>query len=397
MTKAALIQEKINQAVGILNELDIDAWMTFVRETSLNPDPCLALILGRDMVWESAFIITRDDRRIAIIGSHDAEMVRLSGGYPEIVPYVEDIREPLLNTLLAINPGSLALNYSENDVAADGLSHGLMLLLQQYLSETGLMQRAVSAERLVAALRGRKSPMEVERIRQAIQTTQLIFERVGGFARRDVDEVQIADTIHQLVTERGLTTSWEWEGCPNVSAGPDSPVGHGGPQAQYHLTPGTLLHIDFGIRENDYCSDLQRVWYVRRDEEDSPPPELRQAFQSAREALMAGFAALQPGVQGWEVDAVARRTLVEAGYPEYQHAFGHHLGRAAHDGATVLGPRWARYGQTPYGLVEAGNVFAIELGVAVPGMGYVGLEENVLVSERGPEWLSDPQTDLWLI
>jgi Xaa-Pro aminopeptidase len=199
------------------------------------------------------------------------------------------------------------------------------------------------------------------------------------------------------VTERGLTTSWEWEGCPNVSAGPDSPVGHGGPQAQYHLTPSTLLHIDFGIRENDYCSDLQRVWYVRRDEEDSPPPELRQAFQSAREALMAGFAALQPGVQGWEVDAVARRTLVEAGYPEYQHAFGHHLGRAAHDGATVLGPRWARYGQTPYGLVEAGNVFAIELGVAVPGMGYVGLEENVLVSERGPEWLSDPQTDLWLI
>jgi Xaa-Pro aminopeptidase len=47
--------------------------------------------------------------------------------------------------------------------------------------------------------------------------------------------------------------------------------------------------------------------------------------------------------------------------------------------------------------VEAGNVFAIELGVQVPGRGYVGCEENVLVTPQGAEYLSDPQTDLWFI
>jgi Xaa-Pro aminopeptidase len=89
--------------------------------------------------------------------------------------------------------------------------------------------------------------------------------------------------------------------------------------------------------------------------------------------------------------------LVEAGYPEYQHAFGHHLGRVAHDGGTVLGPRWDRYGQLPYGQLEAGNVFAIELGVHLEGFGPVYLEENVRVTDEGMAWLSQPQTDIWLI
>ncbi|MDQ2830023.1 MAG: hypothetical protein M3Y74_13365, partial [Chloroflexota bacterium] len=44
---------------------------------------------------------------------------------------------------------------------------------------------------------------------------------------------------------------------------------------------------------------------------------------------------------------------------EPQFAFGHHLGRTAHDGGGTLGPRWPRYGATPELLVEEGNVFAL--------------------------------------
>jgi Xaa-Pro aminopeptidase len=111
----------------------------------------------------------------------------------------------------------------------------------------------------------------------------------------------------------------------------------------------------------------------------------------------AGAAALRPGAVGWEVDTAARETLVAAGYPAPLYALGHQLGRSAHDGGTVLAPRWDRYGAAPFRVVEAGNVFTLEFGTAVPGRGYIGLEEDVLVTADGIEWLSTPQRELWLV
>jgi Xaa-Pro aminopeptidase len=75
---------------------------------------------------------------------------------------------------------------------------------------------------------------------------------------------------------------------------------------------------------------------------------------------------------------------------------GHGLGRAVHDGGTKLGPRWPCYGRNVEAAVEAGNVFALELSVAT-GCGLVGLEEDVLVTATGCEFLSSRQRDLMLV
>ena len=114
-------------------------------------------------------------------------------------------------------------------------------------------------------------------------------------------------------------------------------------------------------------------------------------------AIMAAAAVLKPGVQGYVVDDAARQTVIAAGYPEYKHATGHQIGRTVHDGAVLLGPRWERYGNTPLGIVEAGNCYTLELGVPVPGHGFIGLEEDVLVTENGVEWLGNVQTELYVI
>jgi hypothetical protein len=36
-------------------------------------------------------------------------------------------------------------------------------------------------------------------------------------------------------------------------------------------------------------------------------------------------------------------------------------------------------------------------GAPVDGRGYIGLEEDVLVTAAGIEWLSTPQRELWLV
>ncbi|MGH2454450.1 MAG: M24 family metallopeptidase [bacterium] len=394
--ESRMVNEKLDQAEALLREQQLDAWLLFVRETSLTPDPCVDLVVGLDMVWQSAFLLTRTGGRVAIVGRFDAENVRALGGYREIIPYDQSIRPLLREALGRLDPQTIAVNYSPSDPSADGLTHGLWLTLQETLAETPYAGRLVSAEKFIMALRGRKSAAEIDRIRAAIRATERLFAQVRRTLKPGQTEQQIARTMHTALAKLGLGTAWDEPYCPIVNAGPDSPVGHAAP-GRRKTTRGQLLHIDFGVKKNGFCSDLQRMWYFRERGERRAPDEVRRAWDACWAAMEAGGARLRPGVQGWKVDAAARETLVKTGYPEYQHALGHGLGRAAHDGSTLLGPRWDRYGQAPYGVVETGNVFTLELGVAVPGRGYVGLEEDVLVTTDGIEWLSKPQRTLSLL
>jgi len=44
MFDSELVKDKVNQAIQILKEKEVDAWLTFVRETSQLKDPCMDLI-----------------------------------------------------------------------------------------------------------------------------------------------------------------------------------------------------------------------------------------------------------------------------------------------------------------------------------------------------------------
>src|SRR5215813_3652311 len=174
MTDFTIQKEKLEQTVGILKEKAVDVWMTFVRETVHNADPALALIYGLDVTWQAAFIITSSGRRIAIAGRYDCEAIRQMGVYDEVIPYDQSIQPDLLRVLDQLKPKQLALNYSESDSSADGLSHGMYTTLMRYLH--GTPYPVLSAEGVISALRGRKSPGEIARIRKAIHITEEVID-----------------------------------------------------------------------------------------------------------------------------------------------------------------------------------------------------------------------------
>jgi Xaa-Pro aminopeptidase len=392
---ATIVQEKVDQAIGILQEKELDLWLTFVRETTAGGDPVLPLIYGHDLTWQSALILTRSGERIAIVGHYEAEAARRTGAYPTIVTYHQSIRQPLLETLERLNPQQIGLNYSINDTHADGLSYGLYQLLRGYLEGTPLVERLVSADKVISTLRARKTPTEIERIKAAIRVTEQVYEETFEMMRVGMSERQIADFMHGRLAEMGLRPSWEPEHCPAVNSGPDSPVGHVSP-TDIKVAPGHLVHFDFGIIKDDYCSDIQRMVYILAPGETAPPELVQRAFDTVVLAIQAAVAAMKPGVKGKEVDAVAREVVTDAGYPEFMYSTGHHLGRTVHDGAGVMGPEWERYGDTPNYPLEAGHVYTVEPGILVPGYGYIGIEEDVLVTEKGAEFLHTPQTKLIL-
>lgn len=390
-------REKAEQAIGLLRELGLDAWMTFVRETAHHPDPGLDLIGGVDLTWVSALILTAVGDRIAVVGRLDASNLRARGVFNEVIGYDQDPAGPLRAVLDRLQPRSIALNFSEDDHTADGLTLGMMrYLVDRILPETPYADRLVSAAPLLRRLRGRKSVAEIQRIRHAIDAAESILEGLGGRLVPGVSEREIADSIHDDLRRRSLEPAWPRDSCPLVNTGPESEPGHSAPRADLRIEPGHLVHVDFGVRLDGYCSDIQRTWYLRRPGETSPPESVRRAFATVRRAIEAAADRLRPGVRGWEVDEAARSVVLEAGYPEYPHGTGHGLGRAVHDGGTMLGPRWPKYGGLVEQTVEPGNVFTLELGVNTDA-GHVGLEEDLLVTDSGCEFLSHPQRELWIV
>ncbi|HPR88200.1 MAG TPA: Xaa-Pro peptidase family protein [bacterium] len=391
-----MVNEKIDQAFGIMREQEVDLWLTFVHETGTSPDPVLDLLAGTHVVWPSAFILTSAGKCLAIVGSLDAHGVRDTAPRYEVIGYRDSVAEPLLKVLEEVQPRRIAINYSVNDIMADGLSHGLYLILTDYLQGTPWLERLISSEGLVAALRGRKSPSELSRIKSAIRETLDIYDQVTAHARAGMSEQEVAAFITERMEGRGLTPAWGADHCPSVFTGPDTAGAHAGPTAR-HIEPGHIMNTDFGVRYEGYVSDLQRTWYFLRPGESRAPAEVQKGFDTILGSIRAAAAALKPGVEGWMVDKAARQFILDAGYDEFPHALGHQVGRSAHDGAGLLCPVWDRYKNLPFLKVEAGQVYTLEPRLTVPGHGVVTIEEMVVVTENGCEFLSAPQQELWVV
>src|SRR5919199_2414655 len=173
-----LQQEKIEQAISILEELNTDAWLIFARETEEVPERNWELLAPGGVVWQSALILTARGDRIAIVGQGDDETYRSSGLYSAVYAYTQSIRELLRDTLTQINPQQIAINYSKSNSAADGLTYGMYLLLRDYLEGTPFVDRLITADPIVSRVRGRKTRDEIERVKAAIQRTVALFDEV---------------------------------------------------------------------------------------------------------------------------------------------------------------------------------------------------------------------------
>jgi Xaa-Pro aminopeptidase len=388
-----IIQQKVRQASALMQEFQIDCWITFVRETAAVRDPILDFLVTADLTWQSALIVTSSGSSIAIVGKYDRQTVVDTGAYDRVIGYVEGIRAPLLAELQALHPRTIALNYSVDSEICDGITHGMFLSMMDMLREAGLDKGVVSAEPLISALRQRKSAFEVDCLREAIRHTEEIYALVGRTLHAGMTEEDAAAFMRAEVHRRGLGFAWDPTACPAVFTGPDTAGAHYKPTGRV-IQPGHVVTMDFGVRVEGYVSDIQRVFYVLRDGETTAPPAVQHGFDTIVEAIEKARSVLRAGVTGNTVDAAARSHITTAGYEEFPHGLGHQVGRFAHDGTALLAPAWEKYGRKPFFPIEEQMVFTIEPALMVPGHGAVSIEEMVIVSPAGAEYLSVPQRSL---
>jgi Xaa-Pro aminopeptidase len=390
-----LIKGKIEQATQIMNELDLDLWLTFTSEIGDGgADPVYPMIFGERDVPGGVLVMSRAGDRVSIVGGLDVAVPPATGIWTDVINSAGDPAGCLATLVRRFDPGRIAINYSLTDRKADGLSHGQFLWLQSALAGTRYAAALVSAEELIRRLRGRKSPEEVGRIREAVRQTESIFAELGRFIRAGRTGREMYDFTLREVRRRGLETAWSVDHCPIVTVGPVAPIGHTPPGTTV-LQPGWTLQVDFGVKVNGFCADMQRMWYCRAPGETGVPAEVERLFRTVRRGVDVVIENIRPGVPTWHPAEAVRGLLPEAGYPEFTYGVGHSLGRATHDGAPNLG---TKDDGRPSGTIEPGNVLTAEgLETLLEGRGWISLEDDVLVTATGNEVLSTQQREMMVV
>ena len=142
---------------------------------------------------------------------------------------------------------------------------------------------------------------------------------------------------------------------------------------------------------------MQRTFYILNDGETHIPGDVSKGFEPIVDSIESSKQAMKPGVTAKDIDEIARNIVVNNGYEEFPHGLGHQVGRFSHDGTALLGPPWEKYAQKPFQKLEEGMVFTIEPRLQVESKGTVTIEEMVVITSDGAEWLTNPQKEIILI
>jgi Xaa-Pro aminopeptidase len=233
-------------------------------------------------------------------------------------------------------------------------------------------------EGLVRKLREIKDEDEIERIRKAAEVADAAFRAICDRLAPGQRECEVANALEHEMRKAGarkgsfdaIVAARERASLPHAQA------------TDGEIAPGDPVLIDWGAVRDLYCSDCTRVLFLER-----PDERWSEIYGIVLEAQKRAIATIRAGVALRDVDAVARSTIVQAGYGDhFGHGLGHGVGLCVHEGPSM--------NKRAEGALAEGMVVTVEPGIYLPGWGGVRIEDLVVVRADGPEVLSSMPKDL---
>jgi Xaa-Pro aminopeptidase/Xaa-Pro dipeptidase len=226
-----------------------------------------------------------------------------------------------------------------------------------------------------------KDSDEIEEIKAACEIADEAFKHIVGFIKEGISEREVENELVRYIKIRGgQKESFD----TIVASGVRGAMPHG-KASEKIIKNGELITMDFGVRYNNYCSDITRTVAL-----GTCSKLLMNIYDLVNFAGKEAIKSAKPGVTLGDLDSIARNIIEKAGYGKYfGHNLGHGLGIQVHEYPAVAP-------NSDEALIE-GMVITIEPGIYLPDVGGVRIEEDILIIEGGGVALSNSSRELIII
>ncbi|RJQ16794.1 aminopeptidase P family protein [Candidatus Woesearchaeota archaeon] len=401
-------KEKLKIAQQVMKDENIPFWIIYAEE---GRDPTFERLIGPHVV--PAVLVVSQRAHRTIVSSLDADNIEEDKMWTYSGQSRHSI-ESLINRALRelhFDPRerpeqTIAFNYSTmRDAKTDLLGYGVAKHVMKSIRDHFGSFKHQSAEAVIYGMYDRKSPDELKKMTIAAQRADEILKVTFRDLQPGTTEKQAYQLVHSIMNRNSAWTAncgvvkeelaWAANHCPVVLTGPNFAKGGHAGASDTQIMPGHTVYFDFGVKltfkdGTSWCSDIQRMGYVLRGDENRAPFEVQKVFNVLVKSIDVGIAALRPGVKGYMVDEASRKIVVDAFGVNYDHATGHSLGESTHSPGTRLTGR-----QNPLShlKVQPWGVYTIEPRVKIDNGG--SIEEDVVVVPNGPNYtLCERQKEL---
>jgi Xaa-Pro dipeptidase len=265
--------------------------------------------------------------------------------------------------------------------ATVGLDENMKFVFAEGIRSANPHLTIVSATPVTAGCRMIKHAHEIDCMRLACKATLLVYRAVA----QSVKVGMTTADVRGLVAAAYRRVGFDGEASLNIDQFTAQPHGSRQPQT---LREGSILMLDDGCLVEGYCSDISRTFVLGK-----PTGKMRSVFDLVKRAQSAALQAARPGVLLADVDAAARKVIVDGGYGPgftyFTHRVGHGIGMDGHEWPYFVKNNMFGWDLAPR--LKPGMTFSDEPGVYIKGEFGVRLEDELLVTETGAELLT-PQS-----
>jgi Xaa-Pro aminopeptidase len=293
---------------------------------------------------------------------------------------VKVVNEVLLDR--GISSGTIGIEQSWNLFFATTMQY------QFHMMDIDSLTRKLSAYSikdcsfLMVTARSIKTLEEVKALKKASRVAEVGLQTFHRSLQSNLSEIEISTKIENDIVTQGVLKYGAKRvlACAFVVSGPMTAEGYKDTvgNTRRKLRGHDLVMLELIVTVDGYSSDTTRTFVVGK-----PTKKQRALFDAVHESQSTAISAIRPGVRAAEIAAISNDVIRRHGFDQYlAHRLGHGLGVSPHEAIPALHVE-------SKDLMEPGMVHSVEPGIYGAKIGGVRIEDIVLDTETGAEYISE--------